>query len=167
MTGAERTTAQGTFTILFTDLEGSTDLRVRVGDAAANEVINLHDDLVRSRLEIAGAVETKSLGDGFMALFTSANQAIQTAVTRVTRRGHKLGPDNLRVSAEAALRAHTYEGAVSLGREDDLGSLEAGKYADFAVLGADPLAVDAAEISQIPFLETWVGWVPVGTAARS
>jgi predicted ATPase/class 3 adenylate cyclase len=72
---------QGTFTILFTDLEGSTDLRVRVGDAAANEIINLHDDLVRARLEIAGAVETKSLGDGFMALFNSATQAIQTAVS--------------------------------------------------------------------------------------
>jgi len=26
----------GTFTILFTDLEGSTDLRVRLGDNAAN-----------------------------------------------------------------------------------------------------------------------------------
>ena len=72
---------QGTFTILFTDLEGSTDLRVRVGDATANEIINLHDELVRSRLEIAGAVETKSLGDGFMALFTSANQAIQAAIS--------------------------------------------------------------------------------------
>ncbi|MBW9108914.1 amidohydrolase [Microbacterium ureisolvens] len=84
-------------------------------------------------------------------------EAIQTAVTRVTRRGHRLGPDSLRVSASAALRAHTYEGAVSLGREDDLGSLEAGKYADFAVLGADPLGVDASEISQIQVLETWVG----------
>jgi len=93
-------------------------------------------------------------------------EAIQTAVTRVTRRGHKLGPDSLRVSAEAALRAHTYEGAVSLGREDDLGSLEAGKYADFAVLGADPLAVDASEISQIPVRETWVGGERRHAAAR-
>ena len=73
---AETNTVQGTFTILFTDLEGSTDLRVRVGDSTANEIIRLHDDLVRSRLEIAGAAETKSLGDGFMALFTSANRAI-------------------------------------------------------------------------------------------
>jgi class 3 adenylate cyclase/tetratricopeptide (TPR) repeat protein len=72
---------QGTFTILFTDLEGSTDLRVRVGDGTANEVIRLHDELVRSRLEIAGAVETKSLGDGFMALFGSANQAIEAATS--------------------------------------------------------------------------------------
>lgn len=84
-------------------------------------------------------------------------EAIQTAVTRVTRRGHKLGPDELRISARAALRAHTYEGAVSVGREDDLGSLEVGKYADFAVLSDDLLQVAAEEISDIRVLETWVG----------
>ncbi|HJQ77567.1 MAG TPA: AAA family ATPase, partial [Acidimicrobiia bacterium] len=81
MSGIATSSAQGTFTILFTDLEGSTDLRVRVGDVSANEIIRLHDDLVRSRLEIAGAVDTKSLGDGFMALFPAANQAIETAVS--------------------------------------------------------------------------------------
>lgn len=50
-------------------------------------------------------------------------EAIQAAVTRVTRRGHKLGPDDLCISAEAALRAHTLEGAVSLGRDNEFGSL--------------------------------------------
>ncbi len=83
-------------------------------------------------------------------------EAIQTAVTRVTRRGHTLGPDDLRVSALSALRAHTIEGAVSIGREDDLGSLEIGKYADFVVLSDDPLAVDADDISSIAVRETWV-----------
>jgi predicted amidohydrolase YtcJ len=83
-------------------------------------------------------------------------EAIQTAVTRVTRRGHKLGPDDLRVSALAALRAHTIEGAISIGREDDLGSLEVGKYADFAVLSDDPLAVPAEDIAAITVRETWV-----------
>jgi class 3 adenylate cyclase len=78
---ADTAVIKGTFTILFTDLEGSTDLRVRVGDTAANEVIRAHDDLVRSRLETAGGVELKSLGDGFMALFTSAGQAIDAAVS--------------------------------------------------------------------------------------
>lgn len=83
-------------------------------------------------------------------------EAIQTAVTRVTRRGHTLGPDDLRVSALSALRAHTIEGAVSIGREDDLGSLEVGKYADFVVLSDDPLTVDADDISSIAVRETWV-----------
>ena len=95
MSEAGVTSVQGTFTILFTDLEGSTDLRMRVGDVVANGIIRLHDDLVRSRLEIAGAVETKSLGDGFMALFTAANQAIQTAVAiqRAIEEHNQANPD--------------------------------------------------------------------------
>ncbi len=83
-------------------------------------------------------------------------EAIQTAVTRVTRRGHQLGPDSLRISAEAALRAHTLEGAITLGREREFGSLTVGKRADFAVLGADPLETPGPEIAAIPVLETWV-----------
>lgn len=73
--------SQGTQTILFTDLEGSTDLRVRLGDAVANEVFNEHDQLVRSQIEAGGGSDIKGLGDGFMALFTSANKAIETAVS--------------------------------------------------------------------------------------
>ena len=83
-------------------------------------------------------------------------EAIQAAVTRVTRRGHKLGPDTLCISAEAALRAHTLEGAVSLGREHELGSLAPGKRADFVVLGANPLEVAPETIAAIPVVETWV-----------
>jgi len=83
-------------------------------------------------------------------------EAIQAAVTRVTRRGHRLGPDDLRITATAALRAHTIEGAASLGREDDLGSLEPGKHADFAVLDDDPLTVAPDRIGGIRVLQTWV-----------
>lgn len=83
-------------------------------------------------------------------------EAMQAAVTRVTRRGTKLGPDALRIDAAAALRAHTLEGAVSIGREHELGSLAVGKRADFAVLSADPLAVPGEELAAIRVLETWV-----------
>ena len=83
-------------------------------------------------------------------------EAIQTAVTRVTRRGHKLGSDSLRISPEAALRAHTLEGAISIGRENEIGSLEAGKRADFVVLDENPLSTAAENIAQIPVRETWV-----------
>ncbi|MFE6996851.1 amidohydrolase [Microbacterium sp. NPDC057659] len=86
-------------------------------------------------------------------------EAIQAAVTRVTRRGHKLGPDSLRISAEEALRGHTLEGAASLGRDDELGSLTPGKRADFVVLGGDPLGTEGAEIAGILVLETWVDGV--------
>lgn len=87
-------------------------------------------------------------------------EAIQAAVTRLTRRGAKLGPDSLRISVEAALRAHTIEGAVSLGRENEIGSLQAGKRADFVVLGADPVTTDPQCIGEIPVLETWIDGYP-------
>lgn len=83
-------------------------------------------------------------------------EAIETAVTRLTLRGHRLGDDGLRIPALAALRAHTIEGARTLGREDDLGSLEAGKCADFVVLDGDPLEVEPEAIAAIRVLETWV-----------
>ena len=83
-------------------------------------------------------------------------EAIQAAVTRVTRRGAKLGPDSLRISPAEALRGHTLEGARSLGREAELGSLEAGKRADFVVLSASPLDTSGEEIAAIEVLETWV-----------
>ena len=92
-------------------------------------------------------------------------EAIQAAVTRVTRRGHRLGPDDLRISALSALRAHTIEGAVSLGREGDLGSLEVGKLADFVVLDEDVLEADPERISRIRVLETWVDGEPRHRAA--
>ena len=83
-------------------------------------------------------------------------EAIQAAVTRVTRRGAKLGPDSLRISPAEALRGHTLEGATSIGREAELGSLETGKRADFVVLGASPLDTAGEDIAAIPVLETWV-----------
>ena len=106
MNQTETQTSKGTLTILFTDLEGSTDLRVRVGDAVANEVISSHDDLVRTHLEQAGAVETKSLGDGFMGLFTSANQAIDAAVAiQIAIEGHNEANPEQAISVRMGLNS--------------------------------------------------------------
>lgn len=87
-------------------------------------------------------------------------EAIQAAVTRVTRRGVQLGPDSLKISVEAALRAHTLEGAASIGREHEIGSLEVGKRADFVILGGDPVTTDPSVIRDIPVLATWIDGSP-------
>ena len=53
------------------------------------------------------------------------------------------------VSREAALTAHTRSNGYILFREDDLGSLEPGKLADFAVLDRDYMAVPEEEIENL------------------
>jgi len=83
-------------------------------------------------------------------------EAIQAATTRITRRGTQLGPESLAISRVQALRAHTINAAYSLGREDDLGSLEVGKRADFAVLSADILETEIEKIAEIVVTQTWV-----------
>jgi predicted amidohydrolase YtcJ len=86
-------------------------------------------------------------------------EAVQAAASRITRRGVQLGGDDLAISVGLALRAHTINGARALGRERDLGSLEVGKAADFAVLAADPVETPVGEIAGIGVLATWVGGV--------
>ena len=76
----EGAVSEGTLTILFTDLEGSTDLRNRVGDTVANDLIHAHERLIRDHLTELAALEHKALGDGFMVLFGSARQGIKAAV---------------------------------------------------------------------------------------
>lgn len=74
------TQPEGAITVLFTDVEGSTDLRTRLGDEAADELIGTHQELVREQVERHGGREIKWLGDGFMVAFGSPRKAISCAV---------------------------------------------------------------------------------------
>jgi class 3 adenylate cyclase len=76
-----RTRVTGGFaTILFTDIEGSTALTQRLGDAKAQELLRTHNAIVRDALKTHGGSEVKHTGDGIMASFPSASQALQCAV---------------------------------------------------------------------------------------
>jgi predicted amidohydrolase YtcJ len=61
------------------------------------------------------------------------------------------------VTREQALNAHTRSNAYLLFKEKDLGSLEAGKLADFLVLDRDYLTVNADEIKDLRPVMTVVG----------
>lgn len=65
------------------------------------------------------------------------------AGARVTRSGQQVSPEE-RLSLEQALRGITIDAAFALGMDDEIGSIVAGKKADFAVLEDDPfdLGVD-------------------------
>ena len=72
--------AGGLVTILFTDVEGSTALTQRLGDAKAREVLRTHERIVREALKAHGGSEVKTMGDGFMASFSSAMRALECAI---------------------------------------------------------------------------------------
>jgi class 3 adenylate cyclase/pimeloyl-ACP methyl ester carboxylesterase len=78
--GAEAPAASGVCTILFTDVEGSTALTERLGDAKAREVLRNHERIVRDALKAHGGAEVKAMGDGFMASFSSATGALECAI---------------------------------------------------------------------------------------
>ncbi len=78
------------------------------------------------------------------------------AVNRVTPSGRVLGAAE-RISVEEALRAVTLGPAYTLHLDHEIGSIEVGKKADFAVLEDDPLAVDPMTIKDIGVWGTVLG----------
>jgi class 3 adenylate cyclase len=67
-------------TILFTDLVGSTSIHDRLGDEAAMAVLRLHNTIVRDALGGHHGREVKHTGDGIMASFGDASNALGAAV---------------------------------------------------------------------------------------
>jgi len=70
----------GLVTILFTDIEGSTAMTQRLGDAKARDVLREHERITRERLREHGGSEVKTMGDGFMASFASGTKALECAI---------------------------------------------------------------------------------------
>jgi class 3 adenylate cyclase len=73
-------TERSTAIVLFTDLVGSTELRSRVGEDAADSLRQQHDALVTGATEASRGTVVKNLGDGIMATFAGASDAVAAAV---------------------------------------------------------------------------------------
>jgi class 3 adenylate cyclase len=66
--------------ILFTDIVDSTRLTQQLGDRAAMLLLREHDSIVRAVLARFGGSEVKHTGDGIMAAFASASQAVSAGM---------------------------------------------------------------------------------------
>jgi class 3 adenylate cyclase len=66
-------------TVLFTDIVGSTELAGRLGDSRWRELLENHNDIVRTQVEHFGGRAVKSTGDGFLSTFDGPAKAIRCA----------------------------------------------------------------------------------------
>jgi len=92
--------------ILFTDMSGSTALTNKLGDARAQELLRVHDTIVRDALRRSGGTEIKHTGDGIMARFPSASGALQAALA--AQRGfaeHNAGHPDVPIRVRVGLNA--------------------------------------------------------------
>lgn len=96
-------------TLVFTDIESSTELLERLQDAYP-ALLSRHRDLVRSAARAAGGEEIDCRGDGFFLAFETADAAARFAVR--TQRGHARAswPDGEDVRVRVGI--HTGEALV-------------------------------------------------------
>ncbi len=67
--------------LMFTDVEGSVDLKRQLGDSAVAKLITQHDNLFKQIIAATpGAQILKDVGDGFLARFATPSDAVNAAL---------------------------------------------------------------------------------------
>ena len=103
---AARAQAQGIVCIMFTDLVGSTQMTHERGDYGAQEIVRIHNAIVRTALAGHHGREVKHTGDGIMASFTSAANAVRAGMQiRESLKAHNARNDALQVRVRMGLNA--------------------------------------------------------------
>jgi class 3 adenylate cyclase len=104
--------------ILFADIADSTALTESLGDAAFREKARELDGALRSAIgEHNGTcIDAKTLGDGVLAVFTSAREAIEAALACGEQGRHAGLPLHLGIHAGDVIReeGNVYGGAVNI-----------------------------------------------------
>jgi len=106
-----------TLTIVFSDIEGSTEKALALGDARWFEVLSAHNQLLRHSVEKFGGTEIKSQGDGFMLTFESARNAIDALIEIQRRLDAAKEPEAL---ADIRVRAGAHLGEAIVDDDGDL-----------------------------------------------
>lgn len=100
----------GTVTFLFSDIEGSTTLLKRLGDAGYAELLATHRRLVRETFAAYDGQEIDTQGDAFFYSFPRARNAVAAAVDVQRAHASERWPDAVDVRLRIGL--HTGEPAI-------------------------------------------------------
>jgi class 3 adenylate cyclase/tetratricopeptide (TPR) repeat protein len=124
-------------TMLISDIVGSTDMRVRLG-AEGERLLRLHENLAREAVAAHQGHFVKGLGDGAMAVFDAAADAVACAVRlqRLVEALHRRGE-----ATDLVIRIGVSSGDVSVGPDDCYGLPVAEAVRLCAAAGADEILI--------------------------
>ena len=114
--------------------------RVGLGEERAHNMVRL-GSLARAGVPV-------SLHSDFTMAPAQPLRLAWVAANRVNAEGEQVGPAQ-RLDRDQALRAITVEAARAIRMEDEIGSIEVGKRADFTVLDDDPLEVPLEDLADL------------------
>lgn len=77
---AAHASPDGTVTLMFTHMCGSTELLTGLGDLEARRLFDLHDEIVRTEVSARAGFEVEKQGDGFVIAFRSARDGVLSAI---------------------------------------------------------------------------------------
>ena len=86
----QRASARMFASLLFTDIVDSTRRAVELGDAAWAELLGRHNQIIRSAIEAHQGREIKTLGDGFLSMFSTPGRAVRCAAD-IVEAVHRIG----------------------------------------------------------------------------
>ena len=113
-----KTSPDGAVTIVFSDIEGSTEMMERLGERQWMEVLRDHDELIRGVVQSHDGTIVKSQGDGFMLAFSSAHSALYCAMEVERALAGRSGPSS---AEQPKVRIGVHSGFVIADAEDFYG----------------------------------------------
>ena len=120
----------GTFTFLFSDIEGSTRLEQRVGTARYGELRERHRAILRGVFAANDGIEQGTEGDSFFVVFASARAAVAAAVAAQRQLAAESWPEGEAVRVRIGL--HSGEAELA---GDSLVGLDINRAARIASVG--------------------------------
>lgn len=126
------------------------------GDALNNDILG--EKRTSKILPIKSALEKKIISTlhADQPMFESKPfRLIQTAIERKTKEGIIIG-NRERINLLEAIKSLTINAAYQIHKENKIGSLEKGKFADFIVLDKNPYSVKTKNLHKIKCIQTFI-----------